>query len=136
MKASELRIGNLVLSSSGKEIKVEELRRLSPTSKNKNIGVAYRGGADWCDINYIDLIPLTEEWLKRFGFELLGAVGKTKIYGNGILEVELNSGDDTFISLNLDGNEAVCFLRYCNEVHTLQNLHFALTGEELTINQI
>ena len=74
-------------------------------------------------------IPLTEEWLLKFGFE--------KIKNNGI-DYELH---DCVISVNAKWmwtaesklNEVRTLIP--THVHTLQNLYFALTGEELTIKE-
>ncbi len=74
----------------------------------------------------VDPVPLTEQWLRRFGF------------------VEQSNGEDNFYRLNgirfPTWNENDEFTLYNNAfnrikyVHQLQNLYFALTGEELVIN--
>ena len=73
-------------------------------------------------------IPLTEEWLLKFGFEvntpnlrwmhpvLLSEVYKTESGGLTLLQ------NGTHLT-----NNPILY------VHQLQNLYFALTGEELTI---
>jgi len=78
-------------------------------------------------------IPLTEKWLLNSGFkqittnEYLFVIPlkdrslAVSIYGN----VEISSWDRLMISHG-------CI---CEHVHQLQNLYFALTGEELQINQ-
>jgi hypothetical protein len=66
-------------------------------------------------------IPLTEEWLLKFGFEITDNF-QTK---------------DRFQTHKQDG---IIWFEYgyivveLNYVHQLQNLYFALTNEELTIN--
>ena len=66
-------------------------------------------------------IPLTEEWLVKFGFKRLGK--------------------DTFylgaIKIHHRKRGFVLAKRYrdVQHVHQMQNLHFALTGEELTIKE-
>lgn len=62
-------------------------------------------------IDFLKPIPLTEEWLKRFNS-----------LGNAIS----NDVDGVFMWIN--GEKL-----YIAHVHQLQNLYFALTGEELTI---
>lgn len=91
--------------------------------------------------NNIEPIPLTEEWLLRFGFDAIGyecpETGsefsfpyRIKISDNENIEVEddfsvcVYYNDDDFIPI---GN-----IRY-DKVHQLQNLYFALTNTELTI---
>lgn len=78
-------------------------------------------------------IPLTEEWLLKLGFvkkedydEELGALYELEWWG-GFYKKE-----DYFIPKPYYFADAFCNdfkLRY---VHQLQNLYFALTGEELT----
>lgn len=81
----------------------------------------------------ISPIPLTEEWLVRFGFE-----EKTYVNGDGdefnwwsLHGFSLNDG----FQLTGDNGTSESMLPYKLEyVHQLQNLFFALTGEELTPN--
>jgi hypothetical protein len=61
-------------------------------------------------------IPLTEEWLKKFGFDGWDIGNYTMILTNG-----------NFFEF---GNIIAQNIKY---VHQLQNLYFALTNEELTI---
>lgn len=82
-------------------------------------------------------IPLTEEWLLKFGF----VKGKGAFFIE-VLKTEFYFRDSYtggyywgFVS-NSDWN--MCELtdvRPVNYVHQLQNLYFAITGEELTINE-
>lgn len=73
----------------------------------------------------IQQIPLTEEWLLKFGFEKLDS-DITEYWRNGLV-ISLDVNNNWFNSL---GRKIV--IKY---VHTLQNLFFALTDEELTINE-
>lgn len=74
-------------------------------------------------------IPLTEEWLLKFGFK--------KDLGN---DLYLESTSTSFFVWQnnrvelLDDENNICIC-HCQYVHQLQNLYFALTGEELTINK-
>ena len=119
MDAKELRIGNLVESyHGGKPVMVKELKyhykHLTIFTEPDSIG----------SVNGMVLpIPLTEEWLLKFGFEK----GKQNIdrnvfyleriqYGNGLVMFK-----DNLLDTRIE------------HVHTLQNLYFALTGEELEI---
>ena len=71
-------------------------------------------------------IPLTEEWLLKFGFEKDG----NKIYRNGRFFIEnLFRNRMTFrITINNAESAHTNSIEY---VHQLQNLYFALTGTEL-----
>ena len=115
MKPTELRIGNLILSK-GKIHKVD-------------LGVFQKTERTPFE-KYYQPIPLTEEWLLKFGFkyESIHFVNK-----NGYCK----SGDNYSIQLSINKD---CF-RFHNphfnleikHVHQLQNLYFALTNKELTI---
>jgi len=75
-------------------------------------------------------IPLTEEWLLRFGFELKEAVmDEKKYYGwlNFSFHLDINFIEKSFFYHWMGGNIDIKY------VHQLQNLYFALTGEELEI---
>jgi hypothetical protein len=77
-------------------------------------------------IDYVYPIPLTEEWLIKFGFEKLDLFYSHKKYGYKVAK-------------NMDGfyiwSNAFSFNPPLKYVHQLQNLYFALTGEELTIKE-
>jgi hypothetical protein len=110
MEANELRIGNWVRwnyeeSSEGNVYPVEYGYELDDIKNNPNI---------------VKPIPLTEEWLIKFGFD---EQNKTEL---GFW----NNGDAIYFSF---GSEYDVKLEY---VHQLQNLYFALKGEELTIKTI
>jgi hypothetical protein len=122
MKASELRIGNLV----------EIIQRRK--------GIYTTIEASCLDINRIDLvykpIPITKDLVLRLGF--------IKEYntdeGENRYCFYLNNSDDSFY-INYDisyngwylGASTYGFLKSIEHLHQLQNLYFALTGEELTL---
>ena len=113
MKATELRIGNLV--------------QYHWNNKMKNVSV-YPDliKALQFENSLYEPIPLTEEWLLKFGFEFYEG---EKTFFNDSYErnrVRLNYREDKKIFYWEDRNNME--LKY---VHQLQNLYFALTGEEL-----
>lgn len=120
MKASELRIGNYVKCDSIPEVGILK------------ISVINKDFVNGCNIELIKPIPLTEEWLLKFGFDKWNDY----CYCNGKIAVE---------GLFKKFNESICLLRCGNDdyveltnikhVHQLQNLYFALTNEELTYEQ-
>ena len=113
----ELRIGNYII---GKY--VDELDERKECWEQYQIKDAedLMGVKDGWD----ERIPLTEEWLLKFGFE-----NKTLEYW-GIKVFEKNGFvlDDKFAMMDIDIRVEF------KTVHHLQNSFFALTGEELTVN--
>lgn len=80
-----------------------------------------------------DGIPLTEEWLLKFGFEKTGVFWFSKKVWINELNINIKHRAYTIGSVN--GDEALFECENIDYVHQLQNLYFALTGEELTIKQ-
>jgi hypothetical protein len=122
MKAEELRVGNWVCVNHAFK-KKSEVKDYSMLTRINGLG---NGFISW-DKSYgfyhrgIFPIPTTDEWLVKFGFELhYGRYYK----GNFCYYPDLKMFEWRGIPL-LDS--------LWNEVHKLQNLHFALTGQELTI---
>lgn len=120
MKANELRIGNLLDLHGQEDYKVIGLDPKYITVKHKNHESTDDGS------NLLP-IPLTEEWLLKFGFEK-DDVGWVI---NMNKETQLASGDEDsvwYIGSSIYWGEVPQNIKH---VHTLQNLYFALTGEEL-----
>ena len=91
----------------------------------------YDGGADFVLYDYKP-IPLTEDWMLRFGAE-------KEIYEEGSDEYYLIIRRDKFSiiwesddNVYCDISENVFKLKY---VHTMQNMYYALEGEELKLNK-
>jgi hypothetical protein len=124
MTAQELRIGNWLHYS--------DVRIVKPERRNKDFQViaddiSYL--SDYPQTNWIQPIPLTEEWFLKFGFE----------HSGGYLWNCKKIGENRFLNnpysvthFEIKGYFGKSHIQY---VHQLQNLYFALTGEELTINQ-
>lgn len=137
MKANELRIGNWVKHNP------------SGWSYRNDDGVISNYGkfnedcfqwedTDWyalsectLDIDLIEPIPLTEEWLLKFGFDEDGEQFNFKG-----LSIELIGDDGRWCLYMLDEYHNVeSSIALFKHVHQLQNLYFALTGEELTLSE-
>ena len=123
MKATELRIGNLIFQSG-------QITTIENISRSIN---------DWERVNNKRLfdctpIPLTDEWLLDFGFSFkeddLGFYFKWELKDDKKEFVFYVPGDEhphrhKYYCGGWNGE-----IKY---VHQLQNLYFALTGEELTL---
>lgn len=124
IQINELRIGNII-----QEGKIEQI--------DNSIDEVYYSGDCYYQSNYccnINPFPITEEWLLKFGFE--------KIIDNEFtLRYDLKKDerfDYFFPKHNLKSFgmrfQGACFFDVVKNVHQLQNIYFALTGKELTIN--
>ncbi len=126
MKANELRIGNWVMGNKPYQVDINTIATHQMHKRNNN-------NEDYCQA-----ITITKEWLVKFGFK--------KDYFKDEIEITWgycqNDCDDSFyIVIDKQYERPVMYLSgygYLKEithVHQLQNLYFALTGEELTIKE-
>jgi hypothetical protein len=122
-------------------MKAQELR-IRNYARRKQDGIVFQLNSDeirWIDYGLnldsfgkeiFEAIELTEEWLLKFGFVKRG------IYyhfpKNDIFKLEQYKNKNAFWLRH--GTESIDCTRI-NYVHSLQNLYFALTGEELKIDQ-
>ena len=108
---------------------------------------------DWfalveCRLNLdnFEPIPLTEEWLIKFGFEKViydtdetgyGTDYELDIKGVGCISYSDDFSCALFGSKESSKNELGFLPNWdnCKHVHSLQNLYFALVGEELKIKE-
>lgn len=130
MKASELRLGNLVLCNTSIGF-VDAIASVCNLSSDEI--VCYHKPTKqfiFCKDALFEQIPLTEEWLLKFGFEIIGK-----------LDMPNSSSDWYFskidfpLSISYINNKVQFVNLELKYVHQLQNLYFALTGEELTIKE-
>ena len=91
-------------------------------SKRYNIGF-------W-DLSYFEPIPLTEDWLIKFGFR------KKERKMDKSHNFDLNISKHYVVRVS-GGEIYLPYIGWTGKmyVHQLQNLYFALTGEELTIKE-
>lgn len=84
-------------------------------------------GYNSTDARFINPIPLTPEWLERCGLH--------KKFWNSDKDLKLEIYENkAYIGNNFSTNASI--IHNINYVHQLQNLYFALTGEELQIKNI
>ena len=74
----------------------------------------------------IEPIPLSEEWLGRLGFEQHMFTWEKERFSLMLRKVQ--SGE-----IWIENQEGFRDAEHVKHVHQLQNLYFALTGEELTV---
>lgn len=107
MKSNELRIGNYVewdgvlVVVSAQDLMPDSVKDLNP-------------------------IPLTEEWITKFQFEV--SIFSEHSWHHVDYQVELRSSDTIVWHAYVNGQHVSDNV---NHVHSLQNLFFALTGEGL-----
>jgi hypothetical protein len=137
MKANELRIGNLFWFVD-EVVKVSSIK--NNTSNPENGSIRINNQILWIPLDIIEPITLTEELLLMFGFE------KKKSIDFGDVEFhKFISGSEYLVwyedqSMGIGGSEmeikkGLCFCSnsIIKNVHQLQNLYFALTGQELEL---
>ena len=123
IEAHELRLGNLVETSVGVGTVFNILRsyiRCYVDNELEDVNVSYSD---------IKPIPLTEEWLLKFGFWIDGVTWFYSLdYDNNkdTFKVFLLPDESGYGVINVNGF-GVCL----KTVHQLQNLYFALTQKEL-----
>lgn len=121
MKSNELRIGNII------EIDQYPNNRVITTIECGN------------DIDQViklngKPIPLTEEWLLKFGFLKYKYGHNAYRQKSFIIEEGLLKNYPYGFRKRIFKEDSLG-LTYLKHVHQLQNLYFALTGEELQINE-
>lgn len=138
MKENELRIGNLIkISETGTIITVTGIMQNSHGIKV--FGITSDG--TYCNpwIEYCEPISLTEDWMIRAGFKCkessscnLWHIGLNPITHDYLFDLTWLLEPERINAPNAPFYRNVGHTIYY--VHQLQNLYFALTGEELTIN--
>lgn len=128
MKANELRIGNYVKLIN--DDRISTIGYISETNVSLNENGVINLLVD------IEGIPLTEEWLIKFGFTKNHNLCYGKKYIDG-LQLSVEQG---WLYLNKWNNDKKLFddiviSNHCKHVHQLQNLCSAIEGEELTIKE-
>ncbi len=118
MKDTDLRIDNYVMSPFGEIVKF----------RREDFGFEERG-------EYFTPIPITQEWLIKLGYKFYNGQteGTLTMDFGGKLDVDFYEGK-IHVKSHYEGYYLYRPL-YIEYVHQLQNLYFATTHEELTINK-
>jgi hypothetical protein len=116
MKATELRIGNLLLLPNNQpvEISIDSIKEIKS------------------GIHPYEFIPLTEKWLLRFGFTFNGDWLQLDFFPR--MGIRFYNGNYAECDIIQDDKYIAFKNGHVQYVHQLQNLYFALTGEELITN--
>lgn len=120
MTAQELRIGNWINDLTGYECQVR-----GTTSNGIWIHDVGGPGTEAA----FSPIPLTPEWLERFGFEMDDSLNQGILNGHWFLGNEVDY--KSWYLIRRDTNAII--KRHVTTVHQLQNLYFALTCQELEL---
>lgn len=140
----ELRIGNIINFGDGTigPFTVSSINARADTVKRVTLaGDIYFGYETWktidIDCDKLTPIPIAPEWLERFGCSSIkvDAITIYEIWCNGFvisfdenmqceIETEKTDDDKDFVPMP-----------HIKHVHQVQNLIFALTGEELTVKE-
>lgn len=123
MKENELRLNNLVIVN----YKIDLLSKVT-WIKEGSINVIFDRQPDLvnsviCSVNDLIAIPLTKEWLLKAGFERLFPTGSTY----SLRDFNVSDFGENGI-YHYDVKQPIKY------VHQLQNLYFAMTGEELVFS--
>lgn len=125
MEVKELRINNLIYNDFGEIAHIYGVDEKSILTKVKENG--------WGICFKPKPIPLTEEWFLKFGF-----TRHWEDFYNDVIYIKKVTDDYTEFEWGVYPNELGSGIQIKNSiklkyVHQLQNLYFALTGEELIL---
>jgi hypothetical protein len=119
MNAKDLRIGNWYMFADNEGICYRTIKEI----KHNDFG--FFSDFDGVNFGICKPIPLTEEWLLKFGFSEM-------LYGWWSNKIFLTKDENGGIWFYYNGTTQTEAFEL-KSVQQLQNLYFALTGEELTI---
>jgi hypothetical protein len=129
MKPQDLRVGNLILVDND-IVEVDSI-----TKEGVNVFIDDESIITFADFGELDHhikpIPLTEEWLLKFGFVQDENTGRDYMLMIDDYELYLE-GYQTYFVPHWD---RMSFKKNIACVHQLQNLFFSLCGEELTLKE-
>jgi hypothetical protein len=129
MKASELRIGNWISYRGETDCYVSSLGSKGFETCREHNDLS--NGSD--DINEYQPIPLTEEWLLKFGFIKEGTEYYKKSNDHGDVLLFYSPRHNKYWYMAAVERVQYNSTKPIEYVHQLQNLYFGLTGEELEI---
>lgn len=129
MKETDLRLGNLVIRKD-----VQDVPFIMPVCRIDGDGFVDLSAGTYsvsCMMKELSGVPLSPEWLERAGFIRPDEWSSDKL-DLGYLYLTSNAFNQVCLA-DKQGKEAIGYR--CEYVHQLQNLYFALCGQELTFTQ-
>ena len=127
MEADELMLGNYINVDNKIHLPLYSnliFKIISINKKAVSIELAFKADFDFGQkLKYIKPIPLTEDWLIKFGFEETSK----NTFVNEFLIFKISENKFMYEPLN-----EIIELKY---IHTLQNYFFALCGKELILKK-
>lgn len=121
MNVRELRIGNYVIDNL-------EICQVIEFEANGIVMTTCKSKFPISHINELQSVELTEDLLLKCGFDenmVLSTIeGEIRYYGDG----DINIGGEDSCTLGM------VYIAKCKYLHQLQNLYFALTGEDLKVD--
>ena len=132
MEAKDLRIDNWV-EFLGEEMQLMGLTKHNGKNETARHYAEFKGLVP-IKLMHVRPIPLTEEWLLKFGWIFNIETDTYERYPNGDARMHLTyrGVNCSFDMLNYVLKSTIC--NSIKHVHQLQNLYHALTGEELKTN--
>lgn len=132
IKANELRTSNILKLFLGVNDEGAQYREFAISGVMSNDGAEfYLLGHTWVEISDdLEPIPLTEEWLLKFGFEITYSSNFRIKFDHSCNYVGYDYSHNS--DKSMEGFRFYGHYIKCEYVHQLQNLFHALTGEELT----
>jgi len=128
LQPQELRIGNIYNRKHGKgwtETTIDE----------KLMSQIFDDNDPLLALNDFEPIPLSEEWLKKFGFKKTAQnIFKLVLPSHSSFEEYVIASIGS-VRIQICKNGAYAYDPIIQYVHQLQNLYFALTGTELNLKQ-
>jgi hypothetical protein len=132
INANELRVGNWVNDELYGDFQIVGLINFKDGNQSAFKSLEYYPQSQ--DTDKLNPIPLTEEWLLKFGFEESIKSNSYRI---------LSSKNEWIIAAQMSTDKKCCkiglpidfridqYMTHIHFVHQLQNIYFALTNEEL-----
>lgn len=140
IQPNELRLGNYVQDRGGKVLKIDTFET-THNGEEYVLKVGQRMFVNGNEVHplteysdYLQPIPLSDEWLAKFGFDDDGFRQYTLLnWGIKVVESLASKGSWIVYQGFLRQFQEIAEVQY---IHQLQNLFFALTGEELKLNEL